>query len=332
MKNGLLRFQFWILLTGIVLMCIKFLAWYFSHSNAILTDALESIVNVLAAGFTLYSFYFAVKPKDKEHPYGHGKIEFIAAGIEGGLIGIAGLIMMVKSSNDFFASNNIHQLDFGIILVTIAGTINYLLGYFMVKKGKSVRSMALVAGGRHLQSDGYTSAGLIIGLLVVYLSQILWLDNVVAILLGLILIFSCISIIRKSIGGIMDEADMELVEDVIKSLKENRSINWIDIHNLRVIKYGDSLHIDCHVTLPWYLNLQEAHDEMDKIQLAVEKNMETKVEFFIHNDPCLPKSCTICRISDCKVRKNDFVKEIEWNLDNLITNQKHNIIPINVIK
>lgn len=306
-------------------MSIKFIAWYFSHSNAILTDALESIVNVLAALFTLYSLYLSVKPKDKDHPYGHGKIEFIAAGIEGGLIGIAGLLMVIKASNDFFVLNVIHQLDLGIALVTIAGIINYLLGFFMVRKGKSVRSYALMAGGKHLQSDGYTSAGMIIGLLVVYFTEILWLDNVVAILLGLILIFSCVSIIRKSIGGIMDEADMELVEDVIKSLKENRSPNWIDIHNLRVIKYGDSLHIDCHVTLPWYLNLQQAHDEMDKIQFAVEKNMDTKVEFFIHNDPCIPSSCSICKISDCKVRQAPFTNEISWNLDNMIENSKHGI-------
>jgi len=325
MKYSLIRLQWWILGIGIILMSIKFLAWYFSHSNAILTDALESIVNVLAAAFTLYSFYLAAKPVDKDHPYGHGKVEFIAAGIEGGLIGIAGLLMVIKSSNDFFTTNVIHQLDHGILLVTIAGIINYLLGFFMVKKGKAVRSFSLIAGGKHLQSDGYTSAGMIIGLLVVYLTDILWLDNVVAILLGLILIFSCISIIRKSIGGIMDEADVELINDVIKSLKDNRSENWIDIHNLRVIKYGASLHIDCHVTLPWYLNLKQAHDEMDKIQQVVEKNLETKVEFFIHNDPCIPSSCAICKIVDCKVRQNPFTNEITWNLDNMIENSKHGI-------
>lgn len=324
MKTSLVKLQWWILSTGILLMGIKFVAWYFSHSNAILTDALESIVNVLAAGFTLYSFYLSAKPVDKDHPYGHGKVEFIAAGIEGGLIGIAGLLMIVKASGDFFTAKEIHHLDYGILLVTLAGVINYLLGFYMVKKGKFVRSFALIAGGKHLQSDGYTSAGMIIGLLVVYLTEILWLDNVVAILLGLMLIFSCISILRKSIGGIMDEADMELVEEVVKVFTKNRSENWIDIHNLRVIKYGDSLHIDCHVTLPWYLNLKQAHDEMDKMQHSVEKSMDTKAEFFIHNDPCVPTSCAICKL-DCKVRVKEFTHEIVWNMDSLLENKKHGL-------
>lgn len=325
MKNSTIKLQTWILIAAFLLMGIKLIAWYFSGSNAILTDALESIVNILAAAFTLYSLYLSVKPKDKEHPYGHGKIEYIAAGIEGGLIGITGIMMIIKASTEFDQATTLTNLDLGIILSVMAGIVNYMMGFYMIRRGKKLRSVSMVAGGKHLQSDGYTSAGMIIGLVVIYLTEKYWVDNLIAIILGLILIFSCVAILRKSVAGIMDETDHETVNEVIEVLKSNRRLQWIDIHNLRIIKYGASLHIDCHVTLPWYLNLQEAHEEMDEMQRVVETNFNTAVEFFIHNDPCLPESCRLCKIMDCKHRKFNFEKEVEWNTENLLTNRKHSI-------
>lgn len=306
-------------------MGIKFFAWWLTDSNALLTDALESIVNVLAGTFTLYSLYLSLKPVDADHPYGHGKVEYIAAGIEGSLIGIAGISMIIKASFDFNSSNGIHSLDFGIILASAAGLINFIMGIVLVNKGKKSRSLAMIAGGKHLKSDGYTSAGMILGLLIVFFTNEFWLDNVIAVLLGLILLFTCLQIIRKAIAGIMDETDLEMIEEVVAVLNENRQKNWIDIHNLRVIKYGTSFHIDCHVTLPWYLNLRQAHDEMDEIQKIVEEKLNARVEFFIHNDPCLPASCSICTIADCKVRENVFIEKIEWNAKKLMENQKHGI-------
>lgn len=313
------------MIAAFLLMGIKLIAWFFSQSNAILTDALESIVNILAAAFTLYSLYLSVKPKDREHPYGHGKVEYIAAGIEGGLIGITGIMMIIKASVEFDQPAALTNLDLGIILSVFAGVVNYIMGYYMVFRGKKLRSVSMIAGGKHLQSDGYTSAGMIIGLVVVYLTEKYWIDNLIAVLLGLFLIFSCVTILRKSVAGIMDETDQEIVEEVIDVLRKNRRIRWIDIHNLRIIKYGAALHVDCHVTLPWYLNLQEAHEEMDFIQNTVEEKFSTEVEIFIHNDPCLPESCRLCKIKDCEFRKFEFEKEVEWNTDNLLTNRKHSL-------
>lgn len=304
-------------------MGIKFFAWWLTDSNALLTDALESIVNVLAGSFTLYSLYLALKPVDADHPYGHGKVEFIAAGIEGSLIGIAGISMILKAAFDFNSASGIDSLDLGIILAASAGLINFIMGTVLVNKGKKARSLAMIAGGKHLKSDGYTSAGMISGLLIVFFTNEFWLDNVIAVLLGVILLYTCLQIIRKAIAGIMDETDLEMIEEVVVVLNENRQKNWIDIHNLRVIKYGTSFHIDCHVTLPWYLNLRQAHDEMDEIQRIVEEKLNAKVEFFIHNDPCLPTSCSVCTIADCKVREYNFTKKIEWNAASLMANQKH---------
>lgn len=323
MKSPLLKIQIFIVLIGIVLMGLKFFAWWLTDSNALLTDALESIVNVLAGAFTLYSLYLSLKPVDTDHPYGHGKVEFIAAGIEGSLIGMAGISMIIKASLDFNSTAGIGSLDIGILLATLAGLINFIMGTVLVNKGKKSRSLAMISGGKHLKSDGYTSAGMILGLLVVYFTDEFWLDNVIAVSLGLILFYTCLQIIRKSIAGIMDETDMEMIEEVVAVLNQNRKKNWIDIHNLRVIKYGTSFHIDCHVTLPWYLDLRLAHDEMDEIQKIVEEKLNAKVEFFIHNDPCLPASCSICTLADCKVRQNEFKKKVEWNAAVLMENQKH---------
>jgi len=325
MKSPLLKIQLTIVIIGILLMGIKFFAWWITDSNALLTDALESIVNVVAGAFTLYSLYLSLKPVDADHPYGHGKVEYIAAGIEGSLIGIAGISMIVKATIDFDSNPTILALDFGILLAAAAGIINFIMGMVLVNKGKKSRSLAMIAGGKHLKSDGYTSAGMIAGLLIVFFTNELWLDNVIAISLGLILLYTCLQIIRKAIAGIMDETDMDMIEEVVLVLNQNRKSNWIDIHNLRVIKYGTSFHIDCHVTLPWYLNLRQAHDEMDEIQRIVEAGLKTRVEFFIHNDPCLPSSCSICTIADCKVRENDFIGKMEWNPNKLMQNQKHGI-------
>ena len=127
----------------------------------------------------------------------------------------------------------------------------------------------------------------------------------------------------------MDEADMEMLEKMIIFLNQNRSPNWIDMHNLRIIKYGATIHVDCHLTVPWYFNVHEAHNEIDKLSGLVRQHFGDSVELFVHSDGCLNFSCAICTKSDCKVRLHDFQKKIEWNMDNVSSNKKHQITLLN---
>ncbi len=309
--------------TGIVLMLGKFLAFFLTHSNAILTDALESIVNVVAGLFGLYSLSLAAKPRDTEHPYGHGKIEFISASIEGVLIMIAGIAILIKSGYNIFYPVPISKLDIGLYITVVTGVVNYLLGFVLEKRGKNANSMTLVASGKHLKSDAYSTAGLIIGLVLILLTGYAWMDIAVAMLFGGIIIYTGYGILRNATAGIMDEADFSLLQRIIQKLDTERRPNWIDIHNLRIIKYGSMLHVDCHMTVPWYLNVAEAHDEVSGVNQIIDDTYGDKVELFIHIDGCLPLSCPICTKDDCPVRQYPFRERITWTLDNTLVNRKH---------
>ena len=222
----------------------------------------------------------------------------------------------------------IEQLDRGIILVAVTALINFAVGTVCIRQGKKNNSLALLASGKHLQSDTWSTLGLVIGLGLILLTGKLWLDSAVAILFAIILIVTGYRIIRKSVAGIMDEVDKDLLSRLVKLLNENRRENWIDLHNLRVIKYGGQLHVDCHLTLPWYLNLQEAHDEYDALREIIKKEFGDSIEMFVHVDPCLDFSCSICHKENCPERLKPFEKNIEWTLENSLSNRKHSLYPL----
>lgn len=311
---------------GLLLLGVKFFTYWLTGSNAILSDALESIVNVLASSFALYSIMLAAEPQDENHPYGHGKIEFLSVGLEGSLILLAGLLTIGKAVYNFFYPHQIQAVELGIWLTAFSGAINFGLAQLLLKKGKQLNSISMEGDGRHLMTDVFSSLGLIIGLVVIYVTGSLWLDNLIAIIFGSYIVFSGYKLLRDSISGIMDEADLQLAGRLIKILDRNRRKNWMDIHNFRIIKYGHGLHVDCHATIPWYFTLEEAHREVKLIDQLINENLPNEVEFFIHADPCEPpSSCAICIKNDCKVRKQAFKKQVEWKLENVLINQKHDI-------
>jgi cation diffusion facilitator family transporter len=311
---------------AVVLLIVKFGAYFLTNSNAILTDALESIINFVAGGVALYSVYLAAKPKDKDHPYGHGKIEFISSGLEGTLITVAGIAIIFKSVFNLMYPQPIQQMDVGILLTLVAGTVNYVAGKYLIRRGTKHHSLTIIANGKHLLSDAYSSLGLVIGLGCIYFTQILWMDSVVAIIFGSFITYTGYGIMRNSISGVMDEADNELMERIVTVLNQHRRENWIDLHNMRVIKYGSQLHIDSHLTLPWYFNLIEAHKEVELLQEIITEEMGDVVELFVHIDPCLPPlSCRLCTKSDCRVREHEFVGRVEWSLANVSEDKKHTL-------
>ncbi len=308
---------------GVLLFIIKVIAYSMTNSVAILTDALESTINVASAMFGLYALYLASIPRDKNHPYGHGKVEFISATIEGALISVAGIIILIEAIEKINSPNKVAQLDHGILLVGITAIVNYILGYYAIKKGKKNNSIALISSGKHLQSDTYSTIGIIVGLLLLYFTKWELIDSIVALIFSFILVFTGYKIIRQAISGIMDEADNELLTEVIKYLNSVRRDNWVDMHNLRIIKYGSTLHFDCHVTVPWYFNVNEAHAETAAIEKSIKDKYGEAIELFVHTDGCMPFSCKICQKTDCIKRLEPFQNKIEWNLDNLSDNEKH---------
>ncbi len=322
-KKDKIGFQKLIAVFGVILFIGKIIAWKMTNSDAVFSDAMESIVNVISAFMGLYSLYLAAKPKDKDHPYGHGKVEFVTSGIEGALIAIAGIMIIYEGINSLVVGKVLNQLDWGIAIIAATAVINYFLGYISVKKGEQENSLVLISSGKHLQSDTVTTLGVVISLIIVYFTKIYWLDSVVALIFGIYIIFVGYKIVRKSLSGIMDEQDRDLLDQIIKILEENRRTEWIDVHNMKIQQFGASLHIDAHITLPWYYSLRDAHNEMEKMIVLLAKNISRSVEFNFHMDDCKPISCAICRISDCTVREKDFVKKVVWTPENVTYWDKH---------
>jgi cation diffusion facilitator family transporter len=324
-KSSSIKTQQLLVFVSIALFLIKILAWYITSSVAILTDALESTVNVIAGFIGLYSIIISSKPKDKEHPYGHGKIEFISSAFEGILISVAGLIIIYEAINNFIHPHNIQKLDYGLILVAFSALINFIVGVICVKKGKKENSPVLVAGGKHLISDTYSTIGLLVGLGLMLLTGYKWIDSLAALIFAFIIIFTGYKIIRKSISGMMDEADAEIIEEVKTVLNKHKEYNWIDVHNMRIINYAGFYHIDCHLTVPFYLNINEGHDVLERLTIVLSKHFEERVEFFIHVDACQFYQCNICQVTECKFRKEKFIQTVEWTTEKLISNNKHKI-------
>lgn len=322
-----LKVQKWITALSIVLFLAKVVAYYLTNSLAILTDALESTVNVVAGVIGLYSLYVAAKPSDEEHPYGHGKAEFVSAAVEGTLIVGGGVLILYETSVNLMHPTPLGKLDLGLIMVAVTAVMNFVAGSICINIAKKNRSLALQASGKHLQTDTYSTLAIIIGLIVMLITKLYWLDKVIAIIMSLFIIFNGYKIIRQSLAGIMDEQDMELLKEMVKNLNLNRRVNWIDLHNLRVIKYGSQLHIDCHLTVPWYLNVHEAHHEIDLLIDYIQKEFGASIEFFVHTDGCLPFSCRLCDKFTCPVREHPFEHKVEWTLENLLSNKKHRIKP-----
>lgn len=318
-------FQKVVVFVGITLFLVKILAWYLTKSVAIYSDALESIVNVVSSFLGLYSLYLVTQPKDSNHPYGHGKVEFLSAAVEGVLIAIAGIIIIIEAIQNLFEKTQVSQIDYGIYLVSFTAIINFLLGFIAIQKGKKSNSIALQATGKHLITDTYSTIGIVLGLILIYFSKIVWIDSAVALIFSLIILYTAFTIIRDSVSGIMDEADEKLIIELVDLFNKERNRNWIDLHNLRIIKYGSKLHVDLHLTLPYYFTVSQAHDEMEKLSEIGNKHFGDRVEFFIHTDPCMDFSCKICSISDCPVRKNKFEKQIVWDLKNISQNSKHRL-------
>lgn len=320
-----LAFQKLIAAFGVILFIGKIIAWKLTNSDAVFSDAMESIVNVISAFMGLYSLYLAAKPRDDDHPYGHGKVEFVTSGIEGALIAIAGVMIIYEGINSLIVGKVLSKIDLGIWIIAATAAINYLLGYISIQKGKAENSIVLISSGKHLQSDTITTLGVVVSLIVVYFTRIYWLDSVVALGFGIYIIVVGYKIVRKSLSGIMDEQDPDLLEQIIQILEENRKKEWIDVHNMKIQQFGAHLHIDAHITLPWYYSLRDAHNEMEKVIILLAKNTKRTVEFNFHMDDCKPISCSVCQISNCPVREKDFVKRVVWTSENVTSVDKHSI-------
>lgn len=322
-RAGALRLQWLLLLLSVALFSLKIIGWVITDSNALLSDALETIANISAALFGLVSLRLALKPRDEDHPYGHGKIEFVAAIFEGTLITISGLFILIKVIYNFFVPDVPENLPQGLVIAGVAGILNGIAGFAAWREGRRVRSATLEAAGLHLLSDTLSTAGVLLGLGLAIVTGWLILDNITALIFGLLLIGMGTNLVWRNVHHIMDKADPELLKSLTHYLNENRRHDWVDIHNLRLIKYGADIHVDCHITVPYYYSLQQAHDLSEDFSHQITRHFGSNTEAFVHLDPCLPEMCRFCLLAQCPARSFPFEKKLNWTPDLLQRNKKH---------
>ncbi|MHA8049791.1 cation diffusion facilitator family transporter [Aquirufa sp. ROCK-SH2] len=320
MKQRLILFSF---IVSMLIMGVKFYAYYLSGSTTLLTDALESIVNVVAGAFAYYSIYLASLPKDLNHPYGHGKIEFFASGLEGVLILLASGYIFLHASQHLWAHPIIEKLDVGLYISLSSAAVNGILGLILVKAGKKEHSPALIADGKHLKLDAYNGVFVAISLVITLITGWLWIDSIASLIFAGMMCWQGVHLIRSSVAALMDETNPKVFQKVIDCITTNQKEEWIDLHNLRVQQYGGDLHIDCHLTLPRFWDLNRVHDEIHEFEEILGNVLPTNIEIFVHSDPCLDDCCSHCAVKNCSIRKNEFKQKVEWNKMNLALNQKH---------
>ncbi len=294
------------LLIGSGLLAAKYVAYRLTGSTAVLSDALESIVNVVAAIFAIGGLVFAGRPADRNHPYGHGKIEFFSAAFEGGLIAFAAVMIVYQASVSLLQGVEVRQLDLGLAIIAGAGFVNLALGAFLLRTGRRYDSLTLVADGKHVLSDFWTSLGVVIGLALVGLTGVLWLDPLVAALVGCNLAWTGLRLVRHAAGGLLDEEDTELLHKLLGALNASMVPGIIRIHNLRAIRSGRFSHIDAHLVLPEFWSVDQAHEAADAFERQVIAAGNIVGEIVFHTDPCWRAYCVRCDIADCPVRVEPF--------------------------
>jgi cation diffusion facilitator family transporter len=303
---------------SMVLLAAKYQAYRLTGSTAILSDALESIVNVVAAVFALGGIVFAGRPADRNHPYGHGKIEFFSAAFEGGLIAFAAVLIAYEVVLSLLRGPELRALDLGVAIVLGAGIMNLLLGWYLIRTGRRHDSLALVADGRHVLTDFYTSAGIVAGLLLVRFTGLAWLDPLVAAVVALNLLWTGFRLVRVAAGGLLDEEDPALLDRLLKVLGPHLGGGVIRVHHLRAIRAGRFHHVDAHLVVPEFWSVERAHELTEDLADRVVKELGVEGEMTLHTDPCHRAYCAICDLAGCPVRREDFRGRPPLTLDEAV--------------
>ena len=294
------------LLVAIVLLAAKYQAYRMTGSTAVLSDALESIVNVVAATFALGGLVFAGRPADRNHPYGHGKIEFFSAAFEGGLIAFASVLIVYEAIRTLVEGAVVRQIGLGVLIVLASGLVNLALGAYLVRTGRHYASLTLVADGQHVLADSWTSAGVIVGLGLVHLTGQAWLDPLVALLVALWLMWTGFRLVRHAAGGLLDEEDSLLLGRVLEALQRYLGGGVIRVHHLRAIRSGRFQHVEAHLVVPEFWSVERAHDLSEDVAARVMRDLGAEGEMVFHTDPCHRVYCAVCDVEDCPVRREPF--------------------------
>lgn len=303
------------LATGVLVFGVKVVAWQLTGSAAVLSDALESVVNVVAGALLLFSLYVSMQPADRNHPYGHGKVEFFSVGVEGTLIAVAALLIAAEAIHQLVAGPQLRQLDVGLVLVSVATAANAAVGWHLIRVGRRAHSPALVADGKHLLTDVVTSVGVVAGLAAVWISGWERLDPLVAIAVAIHILRTGWQLLRQAVAGLMDEAEPQVLGGMVEALERDREPWCIDAHSLRAWRSGPTQHVDVHIVVPRYFDADRLHQIGEQLESHLLGASALPGEAIVHFDPCRPRHCRGCPVDPCPVRSAPFRQRAPLTLE-----------------
>ncbi|ACA19828.1 cation diffusion facilitator family transporter [Methylobacterium sp. 4-46] len=269
---------------GIVVLALKFGAWWLTGSLALYSDALESIVNVVAAATAFVALRVAAQPADQEHPYGHHKAEYFSAVIEGALIVVAAIMILKDAYEAYLAPKAIDLPLLGLAVNGAATVVNAAWAWMLLRRGRAWRSPALVADGRHVMSDVVTSVGVLAGVGLTTATGWLLLDPAIAALVALNILWSGWGMVRDSVNGLMDQAAAPEMLEQIRGLISEHGAGALEAHDVRTRHAGQATFIDFHLVVPGEMTVAESHAICDRLEEAIEAALPGAV-VSIHVEP-----------------------------------------------
>jgi cation diffusion facilitator family transporter len=294
------------LVVSVILVAVKFTAYWMTGSAAIFSDALENVVNIFAAAFAVYALGIAHRPADEDHPYGHGKIEFLSAGFEGGMILLAAMVIAYKTIASLIAGHvEVERLGWGLLLTAAATLVNGGFGLYLIRLGKSRNSVTLEADGHHLMSDAVTSIAALAALFIVVLFRFPYADPIAALLISIYIAVLGVSLMRRSFAGLMDRqdaADEKLLTALLDAHigPDGEFPRICGYHKLRHRHSGRYHWVDFHISLPVHFNLEQGHNVASAIEHEVEQTLG-EGNATAHVEPCLGSDCEHCRLGKADV-------------------------------
>lgn len=279
------RYFFASLLAAVLTVGLKLAAYWLTGSVGLLSDALESLVNLAAAGLALGLLWWAEQPPDEGHPHGHAKAEYFSSGAEGALIVLAAVGIGATAIPRLASPQPLEALGLGLGISTLASAINLLTALYLLRAGKKHNSIALEADARHLLTDVWTSLGVLLGILLVFLTGWLWLDPAVAILVALHIVWTGLMLVKRSAQGLMDAALPAAEQQAIEKVLDGYRAQGIEFHALRTRRSGARSFVSLHVLVPGQWTVQHGHDVLEKLEDDLRALAPNSLDVLTHLEP-----------------------------------------------
>jgi len=284
-KPSLKKFIYLAIAAAVATISLKMLAYFLTGSVGLFSDALESVVNLIAAVVALFMITLAEKPADEEHAYGHHKAEYFSSAIEGGLIVLAAFSIIWSAIPRIINPQPLENVGVGLLVAVGASAINLAVGLVLIKNGRKNHSITLEADGKHLMTDVYTSIGVLIGIGLVHFTGLLVLDGLVAVAVAINILWTGYQLMRRSAHGLLDSA---LPEDELLKITTTLDLykeQNLEYHSLMTRQAGQRKFVSLHILLPGKLTIQEGHDMVEKIERDIRDLFDSPVTVFTHLEP-----------------------------------------------